>query len=157
MRVLSAILLVLGALGCATSASDENVTAKVESFGGYVVHGVLLRLAHPADRIPCKLDARLGTHFFLSAPSGEKGRVSLVTTWTSIQLGAPESARPKQLGREVRRLEYPSTGGTGTYLVLTLNEESDLFPAHYEQTVATGSGRVLFKHQFTVPECQPAA
>ena len=153
MRICSAILLALCAIGCATSSSDEDVTVKVESFGGYVMRGVLPSYAYPADQIPCKLNARLGTHLFLSAPGGEPARVSLVAMWTRIALDAPNPARPERLRRDVRRIDYSSEDRTGTFLILTLNEESDLFPARYEQTVASASGRVLFTHQFTVPRC----
>ena len=85
MRVYRAIIvtITIGALGCATSSPlDEVVTARVESYGGYEVYGGLPTRAFSADRIPCELNARLGTHFFLTVPSKELGRFSVVTTWT---------------------------------------------------------------------------
>jgi hypothetical protein len=157
MRNITAILVTIGALGCATSSPlDEVVTARVESYGGYEVYGGRPTRTTSADRIPCELDTRLGTHFFLTVPSNEPGRFSVVTTWTRTLLDGDRSAQPERLGREVRRFEHPFEHRTGTFLILTLNEPSDLFPARYEQVVSSGSGRVLFRHLFTVPECSPS-
>ncbi len=152
-RVYATIALAVTALACATSPLNDAVSAKVESYGGYTVYGALPTHRYRADQIPCKLNARLGTHFFLTVPDGEQGRFSIVTTWTRKSLEAPADARPEYLGREVRRFKAPFKDRTGTFLILTLNEKSDLFPAHYEQVVSSGSGRVLFKHQFSVPSC----
>ena len=158
MRIYIAILVAIGALSCATSSRlDEVVTARVKSYGGYEVYGGLPTRASSPDRIPCELNARLGTHFFVTVPSSEPGRFSVVTTWTRVPLNTDKSAQPENLGREVRRFEYPFEDRTGTFLILTLNERSDLFPARYEQVVSSGSGRVLFRHQFIVPHCSPAA
>jgi len=157
MRVRNALLVAVIVAACATASLDDSVTARVESFGGYVVYDALPSYTHPADRIPCKIGTRLGTHFFLNVPAGDSGSFSVITTWTRSPLGAPESAHPEVLHRDVRRYRYPFHDPTGTWLVLTFNEDSDLFPARYEQTVASGSGRVLFRHQFKVPRCPPAA
>ena len=155
MRNYSAILVALITLGC-VSPSDDEVTARIESFGGYAVLGGMPSLSDPADRIPCTLDSRLGTHFSLSSPGDEPRRVTIVTGWTRVAFEG--STQPESLGREVRTIDLDSHDeGPGTFLLLKLNDESDLFPARYQQVVTTGSGRVLFQHDFVVPDCSSSS